>query len=59
LAAKKPTFTIMYKHRLQFFAGGLVVGAAIGFAVNNLAVGMGVGAALGLILSRRAGTRNS
>jgi len=49
----------MYKHRLQFFAGGLVVGAAIGFAVNNLAVGMGVGAALGLILSRRAGTRNS
>jgi len=44
----------MYKNKLLFFAGGLVVGAAIGLAVNNLAVGMGVGAALGLMFARRA-----
>jgi len=49
----------MYKNKLLFFAGGLVVGAAIGLAVNNLALGMGVGAALGLIFARRARMRNS
>jgi hypothetical protein len=49
----------MYKNKLLFFAGGLVVGTAIGLAVNNLALGMGIGAALGLIFARRARMRNS
>ncbi|WP_252788107.1 hypothetical protein [Mucilaginibacter flavidus] len=48
----------MFKNKLLFFAGGLVIGAAIGLAVNNLAVGMGVGAALGLIFARRIRIRN-
>jgi len=56
---QKLIFIIMYKNKLLFFAGGLVVGAAIGLAVNNLALGMGVGAALGLIFARRARMRNS
>jgi hypothetical protein len=46
------TFTIMYKTTLLFYSAGLIVGAGIGFAVNNLAIGMGVGAALGLIFAR-------
>jgi len=56
---QKLIFIKMYKNKLLFFAGGLVVGAAIGLAVNNLALGMGVGAALGLIFARRARMRNS
>jgi len=44
----------MYKHTLLFFAGGIIIGAAIGFAVSNMAIGMGLGAALGLIFARRS-----
>lgn len=43
----------MYKYTLLSFAAGLIVGAGIGFAVDNLAMGMGLGAALGLIFARR------
>lgn len=43
----------MSKHALLSFAVGLIVGAGIGFAVGNLAIGMGLGAALGLIFARR------
>jgi len=49
----------MYKHTLFFYGAGLIIGAGIGFAVNNLAIGMGVGAALGLIIARNYRTRNS
>ncbi len=42
----------MYKNTLLFYAGGLAVGVGIGLLVNNLAMGMGVGAALGLIFAR-------
>ena len=42
----------MYKRTLLFYAGGIIIGAAIGFATNNLAIGMGIGAALGLIFAR-------
>ena len=55
---QKLIFIKMYKNKLLFFAGGLVVGAAIGLAINNLALGMGVGAALGLIFARRARVRD-
>jgi len=49
----------MFKYTLIFFAAGIVIGAGIGFAINNLAIGMGVGAALGLIFARRSRIRNS
>lgn len=47
----------MYKYTLIFFVPGIIIGAVIGFATNNLAVGMGIGAALGLIFARRARER--
>jgi len=43
---------IMYKSTLLFYAAGIAIGAGIGIAVNNLAIGMGLGAALGLIFAR-------
>jgi len=43
----------MHKSTLLFYAVGIAVGAGIGLAVNNLAIGMGVGAALRLIFARR------
>ncbi|HEY8782027.1 MAG TPA: hypothetical protein VIM16_10455 [Mucilaginibacter sp.] len=42
----------MYKSTLLFYAAGIAIGAGIGIAVNNLAIGMGLGAALGLIFAR-------
>ena len=42
----------MYKSTLLFYSAGIAVGAGIGLAINNLAIGMGVGAALGLIFAR-------
>jgi hypothetical protein len=42
----------MPKSTLLFYTAGIAVGAGIGLAVNNLAIGMGVGAALGLIFAR-------
>jgi hypothetical protein len=42
----------MNKTTLLFYSAGVAIGAGIGFAVNNLAIGMGVGAALGLIFAR-------
>ncbi|MES2112650.1 MAG: hypothetical protein V4577_28105 [Bacteroidota bacterium] len=49
----------MRAQTLLFFAVGLIVGAGIGLAVDNLAMGMGLGAALGLIFSRRNRWKNS
>ena len=42
----------MYKRTLLFYSGGIIIGAAIGFATNSLPVGMGIGAALGLMFAR-------
>jgi hypothetical protein len=42
----------MHKSTLLFYTAGIAVGAGIGLAINNLAIGMGVGAALGLIFAR-------
>lgn len=49
----------MHKHTLLFFAPGLIVGAAIGFAVNNLAIGIGLSAALGLLSAQTRRRENS
>ena len=42
----------MYKSTLLFYSAGIAIGAGIGLAINNLAIGMGLGAALGLIFAR-------
>ena len=42
----------MYKSTLLFYAAGVAIGAGIGLAIDNLAIGMGLGAALGLIFAR-------
>jgi len=44
---------MIYKSTLLFYSAGIAIGAGIGLAINNLAIGMGVGAALGLIFARR------
>ncbi|HZY35723.1 MAG TPA: hypothetical protein VFE53_03700 [Mucilaginibacter sp.] len=47
----------MHKSTLLFYTAGIAVGAGIGLAVNSLAIGMGVGAALGLIFARNYRSR--
>jgi hypothetical protein len=42
----------MHKSTLLFYTAGIAIGAGIGLAINNLAIGMGLGAALGLIFAR-------
>jgi hypothetical protein len=37
----------MHKSTLLFYVAGLAIGAGLGLLINNLAIGMGVGAALG------------
>lgn len=32
----------MYKSKVVFYGAGIAIGAGIGFAVNNLAIGMGL-----------------
>ncbi|MCR8558292.1 hypothetical protein KXD93_11585 [Mucilaginibacter sp. BJC16-A38] len=44
---------MMYKSTLLFFAAGVALGVGVGLIINNLAIGMGLGAALGLIFARR------
>ena len=43
----------MNKTVLLFWGAGVAIGAAIGFVTNNLAIGMGVGAALGIVFAKR------
>lgn len=42
----------MYKATLLYYGAGMAIGEGIGFAVHSLAIGMGVGAALGLAFAR-------
>jgi hypothetical protein len=42
----------MHKSTLLFYGAGIAIGAGVGFVINNLAIGMGLGAALGLIFAR-------
>jgi hypothetical protein len=51
-AEKNLPLSLMYKSTFLFYGAGIAVGVGIGFAVNNLAIGMGLGAALGLIFAR-------
>jgi hypothetical protein len=48
----KLSLSIMHKSTLLFYSAGIAIGAGIGLAINNLAIGMGLGAALGLIFAR-------
>jgi hypothetical protein len=43
----------MNKTTFLFYGAGIALGAGIGVAINNLAIGMGAGAALGIILGNR------
>jgi len=42
----------MQKSTLLFYSAGIAIGAGVGLVINNLAIGMGLGAALGLIFAR-------
>jgi hypothetical protein len=43
----------MQKSTLLFYSAGIALGAGIGLAINNLAIGLGLGAALGIIFANR------
>lgn len=42
----------MSKKIVLFYGSGIIIGVAIGFAVHNLAIGTGVGVALGFAFVR-------
>jgi len=43
----------MQKSTWLFYGIGLIVGACLGFVVHDLVIGMGAGAALGIIFARK------